>query len=129
MSYRTNLTAAAFALALGMTMPAFADEASDLYENEQASEAESLSAESVSDSQLEGFLEAAVEIESIRAEYADRIESEGVEAQQSAQEEMVEAVESNGLGVDEYREIARLVADDDRLRTRLDGIAAGADSA
>ncbi|MEX2576254.1 MAG: DUF4168 domain-containing protein [Halofilum sp. (in: g-proteobacteria)] len=123
MRYGTNLTLA-FALMIGMMMPAVADDAADLYEDERASEAESLSVDSISDNQLEGFLEAASEIESIRAEYTEQVESEGASAQRSAQDEMVEAVESNGLEVDEYREIARLVADDEDLRMRLNGIAA-----
>ncbi|MEX0607010.1 MAG: DUF4168 domain-containing protein [Halofilum sp. (in: g-proteobacteria)] len=115
----------AFALALGVTTPAFASNGSELDRDAAASEAHALSADAVSNVQLERFLEAARRVESIRSKYADRVDSQGTEARELAQREMAEEIESQGLDVREYREIAELVANDSDLRARLNMVAVG----
>ncbi len=126
MNNATNPAAkTAFALALGVTTPAFAGSGSEIEQNEAGSEARSMSADAVSDVQLERFLEAARHVESIRSKFADRVEPQGSEARELAQKEMAQEIESQGLDIREYREIAHLVANNPDLRARLNMVAVG----
>lgn len=78
----------------------------------------------VSDEQLNQFVEAATEVQTVQQEYAAEIQSTS-DAEQAqtlraeAQEKMVEAVESSGLSVSEYNLIAQQLQQDPSLANRL----------
>lgn len=81
----------------------------------------------VSDAQLEQFVDAATEVQTVQQQYAAEIQStqEAEEAQalrQEAQEKMVEAVEGSGLSVSEYNLIAQQLQQDQSLVERLNQI-------
>lgn len=122
------LKAACAAVAVGAFAPAIAADGADVYEREVAGEANKLSADDVSDGQLESFLEAAREVKTIRSDSVEKIESDGPDAQKEAQEQMAEAIEDSGLGIQEYRELGFLVEDDDDVRGRLNEVVASAGS-
>jgi hypothetical protein len=100
-----------------------------LYQDEIADAAGSVAVEDLSDDHLHGFIEAAHEIQAIRAEYAGKISEaepdERAALQAEAGEKMAEAVEDQGLEVSEYREIGYLLENDADLPERLDRVAAG----
>lgn len=127
-SRRVTNTLVAGALVLGGSS-AIAAAPDRLYEDEIAEEAGSLEVDDVSDDDLHGFIEAAHEIQKIRASYAQKIrDADGEERaalQVEAAEKMAEAVEDQGLEVSEYREIGYLLENDADLPDRLDGVAAG----
>ncbi len=84
-------------------------------------------AEEVTDAQLEQFVDAATEVQTVQQEYAAEIQAtqEQAEAQslrQEAQEKMVEAVEGSGLSVSEYNLIAQRLQQDQSLVERLNQI-------
>ncbi|WP_018861535.1 MULTISPECIES: DUF4168 domain-containing protein [unclassified Thioalkalivibrio] len=107
----------ALGLAFGGASTVVADD-KDVFEKEWTDDPE-LSAEDVSESDLESFLAAADASQDIRSEYADDIaEAEGEDAQElrdEANDEMVSAIEDEGLTVEEYRSIAYLIDNDSDL--------------
>ncbi len=111
-------TVALLTLLMATAVPVFADDGADVYENEVANEAKSLSAEDVTDEQLESYVAAESEIASIRLNHANDIASRGVETATEAQDEMAAAIEGHGLTVREYREIAHLVRNDGKVNNR-----------
>ncbi|ADC71909.1 conserved hypothetical protein [Thioalkalivibrio sp. K90mix] len=119
--------ALAFGLALGGTGIVAADDP-NVFEQEWTDDPQ-MSAEDVSESDLESFLAAAEAAQDIRAEYADDIaEAEGEEAQElrdEANDEMVAAIEDEGLTVEEYQEIAYLIDNDSDLGEQFAEIAEG----
>lgn len=128
-SYRKRVTntlvAGALVLGGGGAMAASPER---LYQDEIADEAGSVDADELTDDGLHGFIEAAHEIQSIRAEYAEKISEaepdERAALQAEAAEKMAEAVEDQGLDVSEYREIGYLLENDADLPDRLDRVAA-----
>ncbi|WP_018174192.1 MULTISPECIES: DUF4168 domain-containing protein [unclassified Thioalkalivibrio] len=120
MGHKTGTTYS-IALALGLALGGAGTVAADdphVFEQEWTDDPE-MSAEDVSESDLESFLAAADAAQDIRAEYADDIaEAEGEGAQElrdEANDEMVAAIEDEGLTVKEYQEIAYLIDNDSDL--------------
>jgi hypothetical protein len=126
-SKRVTNTLVAGALVLGGS-GAVAATPDRLYQDEVADEAGSVEADELTDDGLHGFIEAAHEIQSIRAEYAEKVSeakpSERAALQAEAAEKMAEAIEDQGLDVSEYREIGWLLENDAELPDRLDRVAA-----
>lgn len=124
---RVTNTLMAGALVLGGS-GAIAASPDRLYQDEIADESGSVEVADLSDDDLHGFIEAAHEIQSIRAEYAEKISKaesdERAALQAEAAEKMAEAVENQGLEVSEYREIGHLLENDADLPDRLDRVAA-----
>ncbi|MFW5970282.1 MAG: hypothetical protein ACOCP9_06555, partial [Halofilum sp. (in: g-proteobacteria)] len=93
-SRRVTNTLVAGALVLGSS-GAIAAAPDRLYEDEIADEAGSVEVDDLSDDDLHGFIEAAHEIKSIRAEYAEKIrdadDDERASLQAEAAEKMAEA--------------------------------------
>lgn len=126
-SRRVTNTLVAGALVLGGSA-AVAASPDRLYQDEIAEEAGSVEVEKISDEDLHGFIEAAHEIQSIRASYAEKIRNAEADERASlraeAAEKMAAAVEDQGLDVSEYREIGYLLENDEDLPDRLDAVAA-----
>ncbi len=126
-SRRVTNTLVAGALVLGGS-GAIAASPERLYQDEIADEATTVEVDELSDDDLHGFIEAAHEIQSIRAEYAGKIRDaepeERARLQAEAAEKMAEAIEDQGLDISEYREIGYLLENDDDLPGRLDAVAA-----
>ena len=81
-------------------------------------------ASSYSDAQLKSFALAAINVVRIRNVYLPKLESAKTPEQQqeirkAATEEMVRAVESEGMTVDQYTEISKQVQDDSELAKRV----------
>ncbi|SRR5690554_3562416 len=112
--------AALFALALGASSVAVAQtEGAPM----QAPAAQ------VSDSELQKFADAYASTLEIRQEFTQQLNSaesseEVQELQQRANEEMIQAVEDNGLSLEEYNTIAQAVSSDPELQTRLSSMIA-----
>ena len=91
-------------------------------------EATAVEAEELSNDDLHGFIEAAHEIQSIRAEYAGKISEAEADKRAAleaeAAEKMAAAIEDQGLELSEYREIGYLLENDADLPDRLDRVAA-----
>lgn len=126
-SRRVTNTLVAGALVLGGS-GAIAAGPDRLYQDETADEAGSVEVDELSDDDLHGFIEAAHEIQSIRASYAEKIRAadagERASLQAEAAEKMAEAVEDQGLAISEYREIGYLLENDADLPDRLDRVTA-----
>lgn len=126
-SRRVTNTLVAGALVLGGS-GAIAAGPERLYQDEIAEEATTVEADGLTDDELHGFIEAAHEIQSIRAEYAEKISEAGPDGraalQAEAAEKMAEAIEDQGLELSEYREIGYLLENDADLPDRLDRVAA-----
>lgn len=126
-SRRVTNTLVAGALVLGSS-GAIAASPERLYQDEIADEATSVEVDELSDDDLYGFIEAAHQIQSIRAEYAGEISDaepeERAKLQAEAAEKMAEAIEDQGLDIAEYREIGYLLENDADLPERLDAVAA-----
>lgn len=114
----TLLTAGAFALSAGLATPALAQEYGDPMQQQQAPQME------VNDEQVSAFAEAQARVVEIGEKWSPRLEAaetaeEMQEAQQSAQQEMIVAVENSGLSVEEYNQIAQAAQADEALRERI----------
>lgn len=78
----------------------------------------------VSDAEIAAFASAMGEVQQIGQEWTQRMqeaegEQEVAEMRQQAQEEMVGAIESEGLSVEEYNEIATAAQQDQELAQRI----------
>ncbi len=87
-------------------------------------EAPAVEEHSFSDSELEQFAQAFIEVEEVRNEYGPRLgEAEDMEAateiQQEANEQMTSAIEDNGLTVETYNAIAQSTQADPELREQI----------
>jgi hypothetical protein len=115
---RNTALAAAVGLAVGMAAaPVMAQE----YGQQQQPQADAVQ---VDEAKINQFVDALVEISTIRQTAAAELESaEGMEeaqkVQQDAQQRMLEAVESAGLSVEEYNHIASLMGSDPELAERI----------
>ncbi|WP_018863935.1 DUF4168 domain-containing protein [Thioalkalivibrio sp. ARh3] len=130
MGHKTG-TAYSIALALGLALGGASTAAAEdptVFEQEWTDDPE-MSADDVSESDLESFLAAAHAAQDIRAEYADDIaEAEGEDAQElrdEANDEMVAAIEDEDLTVEEYQDIAYLIDNDSDLGEQFAEIAKG----
>lgn len=80
----------------------------------------------ISDQDLQKFAKAQSEVEEIKNEYRGEIQKhaqdadKAMEVQREAQEEMVEAVQDNGLDVRKYNQIAQLAQYDSEFRERIE---------
>lgn len=112
---------------------AVASEREALWLDETASEAGGMSAAELEDETLHRFIDAAHEVQAVRREYMGRIEQadadERADLQVEARERMAQVIEDQGLEIADYREIGYLLENDEGLRDRLDGVAAGSDPA
>lgn len=123
-----SLLAGSFLVGVGVS--AAADDADDsVFLDERAEDAGGLTADDLTETDLEAFVRAADHVRSLRAEYTPRIEQasgeEALELRGEADGAMVEAIEQAGLDVAEYRRIGHLIDGDDELHARLDRAAAG----
>lgn len=78
------------------------------------------SAEALTDQQITAFVDAALEVQRVRAEYDGQMQTaespeEAARLQQEALEQATEAVESQGLTADEYTAIAEAANQDPTL--------------
>jgi hypothetical protein len=129
---RTTALAAAAGLAAAMAAwPAMAqdDDAERQAQPGQQQQQQQMQAQppqnnEVSEEQLEQFVDALAEISVIRQTAAAELEAaadmeEAERVHREAQEQMIEAVESAGLSVDEYNRIATLMGIDPDLSQRV----------
>ena len=119
---------AALGLALGMGS-AVAGDHEDIYQNEVADSTD-LTSDDLSDRQLEAFLNAAGQVQDIRASYAEMLREAGdaderAELRQGAADDMETAIQFSGIDIETYRGIGYLYRNDDQVRQRLDRMASG----
>ncbi|QIT53975.1 DUF4168 domain-containing protein [Aquisalimonas sp. 2447] len=119
---------AALGLALGMGS-AVAGDHEDIYQNEVADSTD-LTSDDLSDRQLEAFLNAAGQVQDIRASYAEMLREAGdaderAELRQGAADDMETAIQFAGIDIETYRGIGYLYRNDDEVRRRLDRMASG----
>ena len=113
--HRIAIAVAATALAAGLSLPAFA-------QSEEAPEATQPAAPS--DEDLQSYAAAATEIQTIVQEWQPQIEGaetpeEANELGTQAQVQMVEAVEAEGLSVEQYNQITQLAQADPDLQAKI----------
>ncbi|MGF1623564.1 MAG: DUF4168 domain-containing protein [Alphaproteobacteria bacterium] len=112
--HRTAIAAlAATALSATMALPAIAQIESDVPQAVELSEDE-----------LQSYAAAAAEIEVLVQEWQPRVQDaetpeDAAELGQQAQAEMVQAVESEGLTVEQYNQITQLAQADPDLQARI----------
>jgi len=78
----------------------------------------------LTDQTIDTFVDAFVAVQDIRENYTERLhsaseESEAQALQQEAQEKMLQAVESAGMSVQEYNEVALALQNDPQLMERV----------
>jgi len=79
----------------------------------------------VSDSDVEGFVEAYMAVQAVNQEYTQKLQAvedpeEATELQQEAQGKMEEAVSESGLSIDQYQQIANQAGQDEELRAQIE---------
>jgi len=121
MPSRFTVTAAAALLALGLAAPAAAQD------QQQTPQAQPPAAEDISDQELEQFAEAALAVNEIGRKYASELqgaedESAAQDIRAQAQEEMVQAVEDEGLSVQEYNAIYAAAENDDEVNSAIQAL-------
>jgi hypothetical protein len=77
---------------------------------------------------LDAFVDAFVAVQHIREDFAERLqgvsdETEAQAMQQEAQEEMISAVEENGLNVEEYNQVAMALQSDPAMMQQVQQMA------
>jgi len=119
------------ALALATPLAAQETEAPQQGETQQSeapaqqSEAPQITAESLSEEQLDAFVEALVAIEAVRADYLPRIQQQESEAEQKAVIEeanvaAIEAVEGvDNMTPEQYMAIGKVAQQDEELNARI----------
>lgn len=116
MKFRQLTAILALLLAIGLTMPAPAQQ-----------QDETPSGASYSKQELQQFADAHSAVMEIRDEYTQRLQQaedrdRAMELQEEANERMVEAVTDTGLSVERYGQIARQAASDTELSERIQGM-------
>lgn len=96
-----------------------------LAQQQQYQQQQQPGAAQVSEEHLRAYAAAAVEVQEIGAEYQPRVDGaaspEEAEALRAdAQDEMIEAVQSHGLSVEEYNEIFTLAQADPQIRQQVE---------
>lgn len=76
----------------------------------------------------EQFVAAYVEIQDIQNVYSEKLqaaadEDQAREIQQQAQDEMIQAVENNGMSINEYNEVVGIISADPELRMEIEELA------
>lgn len=118
MPSRFTITAAAALLALGFAgLPAAAQD--------QPSPA--IAAEDITDEQLDQFAEAALAVNEIGRKYGPELqaaedEAAAQEIRAEAQEEMVQAVENEGLSLEEYNAIYAAAENDQEINSAIQAL-------
>lgn len=79
----------------------------------------------VSDSEVEGFVEAYMAVQSVNQEYTQKLQAvedpeQATELQQEAQGKMEQAVSDSGLSIDQYQQIANQAGQDEELRGKIE---------
>ena len=119
----------ATALALGVSGPVVAagDDSTAANEAQAAEEGGSTQGQGqmeVSQADLEKFAAAYGQIQQVRAEYGRKLQqtedqAKREELKQEGQQEMIAAIEEEGLELSEYQQIGRRLNNDQELRSRL----------
>lgn len=117
---------ASLMLAFGVSTTAFAQSAPPPQQGAPAAQSAPQST-NFSDAELEKFAEVQPTIETIRADYSQRLldvndPEKAASLQTEAVEEMVETVTEAGLEVETYNSIAVALQSDPRLRTRVESM-------
>lgn len=100
----------------------------DIYESEVARSTD-ISGSDLSDADLEAFLHAASQVQSIRTSYAEMMREaedadERADLRGNAVADMTTAIQFSGIDVETYRAIGYLARNDDEVKDRLDRVAA-----
>ena len=125
-----TLTAAVALLTFGMASSAVMAQsapAEDPAAAQYGAAAAQAAAEPVSDEDLQNFVNAANKVGEIRNDFTARLEAvesqeEAQALQLEAQEQMVEAVEAEGVEVSQYNEIATRLQGDQELQQRAEAM-------
>jgi hypothetical protein len=85
-------------------------------------------AQSLDPQTKEQFVAAYVEIQDIQNQYSEQLqgaadEDQARNIQQQAQDEMIQAVENNGMSIDEYNEVVGIISADPELRMEIEELA------
>jgi hypothetical protein len=117
--------AAAFGLGAAMAVTSALAYEGEKQQYTQPQEQEQLDSTQVTETKIEQFVEALVEVQAIREEVATELEStanaaEAQQVQQQSQVKMIEAIESTGLTLHEYNQIASMMHSDPELKQRID---------
>lgn len=122
----STITAAALAAVFGLAtaMPATAQQ-------QMQQQQQQFSADDVSEQQLESYVEAALDIQTIRQQFQSQMANAGTQeeqqtVQQLASQQMIASIEDVGLSVDEYNAIATAVQSDPELGQKVQEMAAEA---
>ncbi|WP_150305760.1 DUF4168 domain-containing protein [Pseudomonas saliphila] len=119
-----TLTAAVALAAIGATAPAaFAQDTGSAPQGAPAAQMGGAQTE-ISEEDLQKFAEADSAVGEIRDEFSERLskaenQEEAQSLQMEAQEKMVEAVQSEGLEIPKYNEIATRMQSDPELQQRI----------
>ncbi|WP_304640652.1 DUF4168 domain-containing protein [Pseudomonas sp.] len=123
-----TLTAAVALAALGATAPAAFAQATSPADQQGATGAQTQMGgamqSQITDEDLERFASAESKVSEIRDDFSERLsqaedQAEAQSLQLEAQERMVEAVQSEGLAVPQYNEIATRMQTDPELQQRM----------
>lgn len=111
----------ALTIAVGMASPALA---ADAAQSTPGMEKAAPAAAQISDAELKTFAVAALKVREIGTEWRPKIaeagsEAEATEFKAEARDEMIEAVEGEGLTVDRYQEIIQQVRTDPDLAQKV----------
>lgn len=115
-------------LSLGTASMGALAQQDDIYESEIA-ESTDIAGSDLSDTDLEAFLHAASQVQSIRTSYADMMREaedaeERADLRANAVADMTTAIQFSGIDVETYRAIGYLAQNDDEVKERLDRVAA-----
>lgn len=120
----STITAAALAAVFGLAtaLPATAQQQQMQQQQQQ------LSADDVSEQQLESYVEAALEIQTVRQQFQSQMANAETQedqqaVQQQASQQMIASIEDVGLSVDEYNAIATAVQSDPELGQKVQEMA------
>ncbi|MBA3979352.1 MAG: hypothetical protein C0462_01995 [Alcanivorax sp.] len=127
----TGLTGAAFAQGAAGTYSDGGQQHNPAAQAQQGQQGQGFApdaaATEVSDDELEKFASAHKQVEEIREKYVSEAQAADdpekvAEVQMNMQQEMVQAVQDEGLDVGTYNRIAQMLPYDDELRQRVEGM-------
>lgn len=131
--YKTVAMPSCLALMFGMPLGAVAADPGMDPEHQQHGETyQDLGAEpqaqTLDPQTKEQFVAAYVEIQDIQNVYSEKLqtaadEDQAREIQQQAQDEMIQAVENNGMSINEYNEVVGIISADPELRMEIEELA------
>lgn len=125
--FKSELRAALLAAGLLAAMPAVyaqAREEATTPEPDTTDPATTTASTSVPETKIDQFATAYVAVQHIQAKTSQQLStttdvSQANEVKAAAETEMIKAVEKTGLQVDEFNQIAQLMASDEGLRTKV----------